>query len=144
MERKEPGKKMTKKIMHNWVLKLASLALAMVLWFVVVQIEDPPDTKTFSNVTVKLVNTDLLRQENKVYEIGDKFRPSKAKKIKLTGQVIDFKTNTPAVGIHVIRRDPWTAATTDVDGRFEIELAPGYNVLELQGISVKAKSLKRR
>ena len=81
--------------------------------------------------------TEVLTSENKVYEIGDKFRPSKAKKIKLTGQVIDFKTNTPAVGIHVIRRDPWIAATTDVDGRFEIELAPGYNVLELQGISVK-------
>lgn len=81
--------------------------------------------------------TEVLTSENKVYEIGDKFRPSKAKKIKLTGQVIDFKTNSPAVGIHVIRRDPWTAATTDVDGRFEIELAPGYNVLELQGISVK-------
>ena len=81
--------------------------------------------------------TEVLTSENKVYEIGDKFRPSKAKKIKLTGQVIDFKTNSPAIGIHVIRRDPWTAATTDVDGRFEIELAPGYNVLELQGISVK-------
>ena len=81
--------------------------------------------------------TEVLTSENKVYEIGDKFRPSKAKKIKLTGQVIDFKTNSPAVGIHVIRRDPWIAATTDVDGRFEIELAPGYNVLELQGISVK-------
>ena len=81
--------------------------------------------------------TEVLTSENKVYEIGDKFRPSKAKKIKLTGQVIDFKTNSPAVGIHVIRRDPWTAATTDVDGRFEIELALGYNVLELQGISVK-------
>ncbi|MBQ8240592.1 MAG: TonB-dependent receptor plug domain-containing protein [Bacteroides sp.] len=81
--------------------------------------------------------TEVLTSENKVYEIGDKFRPSKAKKIKLTGQVIDFKTNSPAVGIHVIRRDPWIAATTDVDGRFEIELVPGYNVLELQGISVK-------
>ena len=81
--------------------------------------------------------TQVLTSENKVYELGNKFRPSKAKKIKLTGQVIDFKTNSPAVGIHVIRRDPWTAATTDVDGRFEIELAPGYNVLELQGISVK-------
>lgn len=63
---------MRKKLLHNWVLKLASLALAMVLWFVVVQIEDPPDTKTFSNITVKLTNTDLLRQENKVYEILEK------------------------------------------------------------------------
>lgn len=63
---------MRKKLLHNWVLKLASLALAMVLWFVVVQIEDPPDTKTFSNITVKLTNTDLLHQQNKVYEILEK------------------------------------------------------------------------
>ena len=31
--------------------------------------------------------TEILVSENKIYEIGDKFRPSKAKKIKLTGQV---------------------------------------------------------
>lgn len=81
--------------------------------------------------------TEVLTSENKIYEIGDKFRPSGNSTIKLTGQVIDFKTNTPAVGIHIIRREPWKAATTDVDGRFEMELEPGYNVLELQGISVK-------
>ena len=81
--------------------------------------------------------TEVLTSENKVYEIGDKFRPSKQKKIKLTGQVIDFKTNTPAMGVHIIQREPWIAATTDADGRFEMELAPGYTLLELQGVSVK-------
>ena len=69
--------------------------------------------------------TEVLVSENKIYEIGDKFRPSKAKRIKLTGQVIDFKTNTPAEGIHIIRREPWVAVTTDMDGRFEIELESG-------------------
>lgn len=63
---------MKKVLLHNWGLKLASLALAMVLWFVVVQIEDPPDTKTFSNISVRLTNTDLLLQQNKVYEILEK------------------------------------------------------------------------
>ena len=81
--------------------------------------------------------TEVLTSENKVYEIGDKYNPSKKKKIKLTGQVIDFKANTPAVGIHIIRRDPWTAVTTDADGRFVIDLEPGYQLLELQGVSVK-------
>ena len=81
--------------------------------------------------------TEVLTSENKVYEIGDKFRPTKKKKVKLTGQVLDFKTNTPAVGVHIIQREPWVAATTDADGRFEIELAPGYALLELQGVSVK-------
>ena len=81
--------------------------------------------------------TEVLVSENKIYEIGDKFRPSKAKRIKLTGQVIDFKTNTPAEGIHIIRREPWVAVTTDMDGRFEIELESGYQLLELQGVTVK-------
>ena len=81
--------------------------------------------------------TEVLTSENKVYEIGDKYNPSKKKRVKLTGQVIDFKANTPAVGIHIIRREPWTAVTTDADGRFVIELEPGYQLLELQGVSVK-------
>lgn len=81
--------------------------------------------------------TEILTSENKIYDIGDRFRPSRSAKIKLTGQVIDFKTNTPAEGIHIIRRSPWVATTTDVDGRFEMELEQGFQVLELQGINVK-------
>ena len=81
--------------------------------------------------------TEILTSENKIYDIGDRFRPSRSAKIKLTGQVIDFKTNTPAEGIHIIRRSPWVATTTDVDGRFGMELEPGFQVLELQGINVK-------
>ena len=81
--------------------------------------------------------TEVLTSENKIYDIGDRFRPSRSAKIKLTGQVIDFKTNTPAEGIHIIRRNPWMATTTDVDGRFEMELEPGFQVLELQGLNVK-------
>lgn len=72
MEGKEPDKEMRKRLLHNWVLKLASLALALILWFLVVQFEDPPDTKTFNNISVKLINTDLLDKENKVYEVMDK------------------------------------------------------------------------
>lgn len=60
---------MKKKIFHNWGLKLASLFLAVLLWFLAIQINDPPETVTFSGVTVKLTNTELLEQENKVYEI---------------------------------------------------------------------------
>lgn len=62
---------MRKKLSHNLGLKLASLALAFILWFLVVQIEDPVDSVTFRNVEVRLVNTELLDQENKVYEILD-------------------------------------------------------------------------
>lgn len=62
---------MKKKIFHNWGLKLMSLLLAFVLWFLAVQINDPSETVTFSGISVKLTNTDLLEEENKVYEIMD-------------------------------------------------------------------------
>ena len=62
---------MRKKLLNNLGLKLASVVLAFILWFLVVSIEDPPDTKDYSNIQVKLINTELLEQEGKVYEILD-------------------------------------------------------------------------
>lgn len=62
---------MKKKIFHNMGLKLASLLLAVVLWFLVIQIDDPQDTTRFSNIPVTLINTELLDKENKVYEVLD-------------------------------------------------------------------------
>ncbi len=62
---------MKKKIFHNWGLKLVSLLLAVVLWVVAVQINDPSETVTFSGIPVRLTNTELLEQENKVYEVMD-------------------------------------------------------------------------
>lgn len=62
---------MKKKLTHNLGLKLISLALAFVLWYLVVQIIDPTDSMRFSNVQVKLVNTELLEQQGKVYEVLD-------------------------------------------------------------------------
>ncbi len=62
---------MKKKLTHNLGLKLASLVLAFILWFLVVTINNPKDTTSFSNIRVNLINTELLEQENKVYEVLD-------------------------------------------------------------------------
>lgn len=56
---------------RNLGLKLASLVLAFVLWFLVAQIYDPKDTVTFNNIQVRLINTELLDEEGKVYEVLD-------------------------------------------------------------------------
>lgn len=60
---------MKKKILNNWGLKLGSLVLAFVIWFLVVQIDDPKESKTFSGIPVVMTNTQLLDQQNKVYEV---------------------------------------------------------------------------
>lgn len=62
---------MKKMLIRNLGLKLASLVLAFALWFLVAQIYDPKDTVTFNNIQVKLINTDLLDEEGKVYEVLD-------------------------------------------------------------------------
>lgn len=62
---------MKKKLLHNWTLKLASLIVAFLLWFMIIQFEQPMDKVTFSNVKVNLINTELLDNGNKYYEVLD-------------------------------------------------------------------------
>ncbi len=62
---------MRKKLLNNLGLKLISLVLAFLLWFVVVQVGDPKDERDMGKIQVKLVNTELLEEENKVYEVLD-------------------------------------------------------------------------
>jgi YbbR domain-containing protein len=58
-----------KRLLNNLGLKLMSVILAVVLWFLVVMINNPKDSVTFSGIPVTLVNTELLDKENKVYEV---------------------------------------------------------------------------
>lgn len=62
---------MKKKIFHNWGLKLGSLVLAFFLWLLVIQFDDPSENATFRRIPVVLTNTELLDQQNKVYQVLD-------------------------------------------------------------------------
>lgn len=62
---------MRKRLLNNLGLKIISLVLAFLLWFLVVQIGDPKDERDMGMVQVKMVNTELLERENKVYEVLD-------------------------------------------------------------------------
>ena len=57
--------------MHNWKLKLLSLVSAILLWLVVVGINDPVRTFTFSGIHVDVVNSSAITSEGKVYEVLD-------------------------------------------------------------------------
>jgi len=62
-------KKIKAALSNNFGMKVMSVVLAFVLWFVVVQIDDPTNTVTFNNVPVNLINTDALDSNDKVYQI---------------------------------------------------------------------------
>lgn len=62
---------MKKRLTNNLLLKILSLLIAFTLWFVVINIDDPVDEKSFSNIKVNMVNTNVLTDQNKVYEVID-------------------------------------------------------------------------
>ncbi|MBQ7919067.1 MAG: hypothetical protein IJ324_03875 [Lachnospiraceae bacterium] len=63
------GKKIKEALVSNWSLKLLSLLIAFTLWFVVIIVDDPVGDKSFSNIQVQLVNTELLTDKGMVYEV---------------------------------------------------------------------------
>lgn len=62
---------MKNKITANIGLKIISLLFAVVLWMVVNNIENPTVSELYSNIPVKLINTDLITDAGKVYEVLD-------------------------------------------------------------------------
>ena len=75
--------------------------------------------------------------ENKVYEIGNKYKPSSEEMVTLTGRVTDFKSGQNLEGINIVHREPWVATATDRQGNFTIKLPVGYNTIEINGLNIK-------
>ncbi len=63
-------KKLTGLITNNFGLKILGIIFAVALWLVVVNVEDPDKTVTFS-IPVDVVNTEYLTDIGKTYEILD-------------------------------------------------------------------------
>ena len=62
---------MKEKITHNLGLKLLALLFSVVLWFVIVNISDPVDYVTFTDIPVTIRNADSVTDEGKVFTVQD-------------------------------------------------------------------------
>lgn len=62
---------MKKKLIKNLPLKLLSLALAVFLWAVVVNVDDPVTSVQFSNVPVEVLHPEVVTSKGKTYQIED-------------------------------------------------------------------------
>lgn len=60
-----------KKLTSNWGLKLASLIFAIVVWFLVTNINDPITSVRYTNIPVTLQNTSLITEQGQVYTVLD-------------------------------------------------------------------------
>lgn len=67
MERKEG--KMKEKVTHNLGLKLLSVGLAALLWLVVINSQDPVETRTFEDIPVTIINEEALAAKDKIPEV---------------------------------------------------------------------------
>jgi len=60
---------MKKRLMNNFGLKLLSLGIAIVFWFVIINSQDPMEKKTFKDVPVKVLNEEKVQEKEKVLEV---------------------------------------------------------------------------
>ena len=55
----------------------------------------------------------------------------------MTGNISDFKTGEPMVGVAVFVKDPMIGATTDAYGYYTLRLPPGRTSCTVQGMGMK-------
>jgi len=60
---------MKKRLMNNFGLKLLSLGIAIVFWFVIINSQDPMEKKTFKDIPVKRLNEEKVLEREKVLEV---------------------------------------------------------------------------
>ena len=60
---------MKNKFTKNIGLKILSVVVAFFLWLIVVNVDDPVISRTYSGIGVELVNTEVLANEGKSYEV---------------------------------------------------------------------------
>lgn len=65
MKSKRPG------IFNNLGLKVTALVCACILWLLVTSINDPITESRFTNIQVKLLNTNLITERGEVYSVLD-------------------------------------------------------------------------
>lgn len=60
---------MKNKLTNNFGLKIVAVFLAAVLWFIVVNVDDPVDSLTFRDVPVTVTNEEVITNTGKIYQI---------------------------------------------------------------------------
>lgn len=60
---------MKDKMKKNLGLKILSLLIAVVIWILIVNVDDPVVTKKFEDITVTIMNGDVITEKDKVYTV---------------------------------------------------------------------------
>ena len=71
----------TKRLFHNWQLKLGAGAIAILVWLMIMSFSDPPDTRTITNVPVTIINDEIFSEAGKAYTVDGRLTTA----VRVTG-----------------------------------------------------------
>ena len=65
---------MKEKILNNLPLKIISVIIAIVIWYVVTSVSDPIVTRTFPDIPVQITNESYIAEGKKTYQISEQYQ----------------------------------------------------------------------
>ena len=65
---------MKEKILNNLPLKIISIIIAIVIWYVVTSVSDPIVTRTFSDIPVQITNASYIAEGRKTYQVSEQYQ----------------------------------------------------------------------
>lgn len=83
-------------ICNNLLLKALSVILAVILWLLVINIDDPQTTTTIKNVRVTIINEEVILDNDEVYDV-------------VSGEMINVKVTGPRTIVDSLDADDFTA-----------------------------------
>lgn len=87
---------MKEKLINNLGIKILSVCLAAFFWIVIVNIDDPVKTRTFTNVPVQVLNESTLISKNKAYDI-------------VSGDTVDFTVSGKRTQLEKLKKTDFVA-----------------------------------
>ncbi|MCM1307790.1 MAG: CdaR family protein [Butyrivibrio sp.] len=83
-------------IFKNFALKILAVIIAVVLWIVIVNVDNPSQRKTISGITVNLLNGDVLTDMDYIYQVN-------------SGSVISIVVKAPQTIVEELKASDFTA-----------------------------------
>ena len=129
---------MIAKLFRNWPIKLLSILLAVIVWFIIMSMADPSETRSYFNIPVQLLNQDLLTKAGKSYTLEGGDSPTVNIRVNAAGSVHRELSSSDFTATADV------AKMFDVTGRVPIEVSCNRSSLSsrISSISLITDTLK--
>jgi YbbR domain-containing protein len=127
---------MKQKILNNWILKILSVVVALVIWLAVTNVSDPVQTKTITGIPIHLTDTDALTEQNKLYSsVSSSYATvtiSGRRSIVSGLSADDFQATAPLSEISIVNAVPVYVTLTGSTYRSEVTITKKTESIQLK------------